>query len=144
MADYCSVTRTSSFRVTDEEKFKELLKGLFAFSPFEDDITVYTEEKDGEMWYTLYCEGDFEYRVNYEDKDSEWNMTIFNEEFQKILHPNDVYLQWTQGNEKFRFFSATALIITKDRIESLDFSDCICCKIRQLIKDDKFSMTDIM
>ena len=142
MADYFSVTRTSRFRVTDEDKFRQLLKKLISWGPLGDEVFVSETKEGGDTYFVLCTEGDFEYEVDPDNDD--WDIEVFYKELQEIIHPDDVYIEWSQGNEKFRYFGASAVIITKDRIEYLNFSDTIGNAVRELTGNKDFSLNDVM
>lgn len=140
MANYYSITKTSSFRVTDENRFRELVKNLISWGPDDDEVFVAEYLDGGDLYFGISCDGDLEYKINEES----WDIGVFHKELQKILHPDDVYIEWSQGNEKCRYMESMAMVITKDKMEYLQFSDIIGMKVREITGNQDFKLNDVM
>ena len=103
MANYECTTRTNYFRVTDEERYKE----LFGLLTAEMEIEDFTKE-DGEKilhGFGSYCDIDC-----YGDEEQENLPADFDEwleELQKILPEDEAFIYMQAGNEKLRYVIPT-------------------------------------
>lgn len=64
MANYVSAQRTNYFKVTDEEKYAELMSRVRGD---EDILHLWTEEKDGTIFHAFGCESSMSYYPENED-----------------------------------------------------------------------------
>ena len=135
MANYMASARTNYFRVTDEEKYKELFNGLCG----EDDIADFTKEENGVVYHGFgsYCS--IEYCApSEEDDDYEYNFDAFLDELQKILPDDEVFVYMEAGNEKLRYVSGYVIVMTNKECKSMSLDNWARQQAKQMLNNDDF------
>lgn len=116
MATYSATARTNYFRVTDEEKYQELFSKLVS----DDEIEDFTEIKDGITYHGFGAYAPVEYLDNDE---YEYDFDIFLEKLQKILPKDEAFMYFEVGNEKLRFLTGYACVVTHDKIKEMNLDN---------------------
>ena len=128
MANYEGTTRTNYFRVTDEERYKELVKKFVCDT---DDIYHHTKNKDGEIFHmfgaygTIECVSDDNELCSLSD--------AFYPELQRILPEGEAFILQEVGHEKLRYVEGRADIVTKDTVKYVDLAIAIMQKAKELL-----------
>jgi len=112
MANYYGTVRTNYFKVTDEEKYKELFGRLSA----EDEIHDFTKEEDGEVFHGFGSYSCIDYVSEDEEDEDVGGIDGFVKELQKILPEGEVFVYEEIGNEKLRYLVGLVVVATKDDI----------------------------
>ena len=118
MANYISSTKTNDFRVTDLDKFNELMNRCSS----EDELEVWkTTQEDGSIKVGFGVYGTFDGLMNnglneddddYEEYDPDVAHDLFVAELQKLIAPDDACIIINTGWEKLRYVGGNALVIT--------------------------------
>lgn len=127
MATFECTSRTNYFRVTDEERYKELFGRLC--SDGGDTLKDFTKEKDGIVYHGFGAYGCIDYR----DDDDNYNIDIFFEEIQKIIPNNDAFVLMESGREGLRYVSGDAVIVTSKDIISLSLANMVAAQLYKLL-----------
>lgn len=133
MSNYNAATRTNYFRVTDEEKYKELFNHLVS----EDDVYDFSKEKDGILYHGFGSYGSIDYiSPESDDEDPDYDFDQFLEELQKILPKDEAFIYMESGHEKLRYVNGFALICTKDEIRSVDLSVYVLREAKKMLGNE--------
>ena len=114
MANYTCASRTNYFRVTDEAEYEKLFNCLCS----EDSIEDMSETRNGVIYHAFGSYGSIDY-CDDSDPDSMDDIEVFAKKLQKIMPDDDAFILFESGNEKLRYVTGTALIVTKNSIEYL-------------------------
>lgn len=106
MANYYCYSRTNSFKVTDPDKFKEVVGHICC----EDNIKIWSGE-DGR-----FSLGAHDNITSYYDEDKEEYIEIF-EDLQKILPDGEAAIFFEVGYEKLRYLVGQVVVITNKEIK---------------------------
>ena len=141
MANYVSAQRTNYFKVTDEEKYAELMSRVRGD---EDILHLWTEEKDGRIFHAFGCESSMSYYPENEDGTEaedeapvEWEE--FCRELSKLLPAGEAVIILEVGKEKLRYLTGYAEIITKHGTEFVDLTRTAIEKARKCLGNDTWS-----
>lgn len=141
MANYCACVRTNYFRVTDEEKYKKLYKGLSA------DYEIYdftkTDPDTKEIYHGFGAYSTIDYYpcgdpFSEDAEDEEPNLDMFLNEIQKIIHPDDAMIIIEVGNEKLRYLVGSATVVTKNGISGTDIEFEAITIAQNLLKNPEY------
>lgn len=131
MANYMATFRTNYFRVTDENKYKELFEKLSGEDVVQD--FSYTDD-NGNILHGFGCYG----CIGYYNEDEEYDLDLFFEELQEIL-PDDDAMIWIKAEyEKLRYVIGSAIVVTKDDIQSMDINTWAVHTARKMLKNENF------
>lgn len=109
MANYLSSTKTNDFRVTDLEKFCDLMNRCCS----EDKLEIWqTPQEDGSIKVGFGVSGTFDGIMDDEDDDYDKAMNRFVAKLQPLIHPDDACILVNVGWEKLRYVGGNALVIT--------------------------------
>lgn len=138
MANYYGKVRTNYFRVTDKDIFYKLIGNLVS----DDSVEVWDKTINGETYFVFGSYSDINYKVyeldsEYED-DYEYDMNVFYNEMQKIIHPDDALIITEIGNEKLRYLGATAIVITSKGCELVSLQNCALSVARELLNKKNY------
>lgn len=137
MANYYSCSRTNYFRVTDEEKYKSLFENLVGG---EDEVHDFSKEENGVRYHAFGAYGSIDYVVSLNGgEDYDYDFDLFLEELQKILPDDEAFIYMESGYEKLRYITGLSVIVTKDKIESLDIRNAALEKARKMLGNPKFN-----
>lgn len=139
MANYYGNTRTNYFRVTDEEKFKNILSKC---NVSDDELETWERNVDGNKYFafggygSLICYKDSE----AEDDDLELDdIEIIYEKLSTVVHPEDAIIITEIGNEKLRYLIGASVIITCNAVEYIDIHDESIKAARKLLNNDRYN-----
>ena len=137
MANYYGTSRTNYFRVTDEDRYKELFEGLSG----EDTVHDFTKvDESGTIWHGFGCYGSVEYYPPSDDED-DWmdpDFDYFVAELQKILPENEAFIYCETGYEKLRYVAGNATIATRNGCDYVSLTDQAISAARSLLNDNTF------
>lgn len=137
MANYNSCSRTNYFRVTDEAKYKKLFKKLTSDGEVED---LSKEENNGVLYHAFGAFGSVDYIIQSKDNDDyEYDFDFFLKEIQKILPEKEAFIYMESGHEKLRYVVGFAIIVTKDKIETVNIQRDALDKAREMLGDIEFN-----
>ena len=131
MANYISTVRTNYFRVTDEERYKELVKN---FTCDTDDVYHHTKNKDGKIFHMFGAYGTIEYVSD--DNELCCLSDVFYPELQKILPEGEAFILQEAGHEKLCYVEGRAEIVTKDTVKYVDLAWAVMEKAKELLGKD--------
>lgn len=140
MANYTCAQRTNYFKVTDEQKYSELMSKVRGN---EDSIHLLNHETgDGTILHAFACDSSMSYYPDNEDGTEaedpvEWEE--FCEELSKLLPEGEAVILLEVGKEKLRYLSGYAEIITKNGTEFVDLTMAAFEKARKLLGNDSWS-----
>lgn len=112
MANYCCAIRTNYFKVKNEEKFTDFMKNVHGS---ENDIKIWTRESNGTKYFAFGCYGVI---AGWYDADDEsffdWDdaYDIFIDGLSQLVAEDDAIIIFESGNEKLRYLTGDAMIIT--------------------------------
>lgn len=136
MANYMAVSRTNYFRVTDEEKYKELFEMLTS----EDTIEDFTETGiDGTIYHGFGCYGDVEY---YDEESDEYDFDGWLSKLQKILPDDEAFILESSGYEKLRYVAGWVVVVTRKEIASMSCDAWAKKKAKELLGQDFETKTE--
>ena len=136
MANYMAVTRTNYFRVTDEEKYKE----LFGMLSSEDNIEDFTEKGiDGIVRHGFGCYGDVEY---YDENTDEYDFDEWLKRLQEIIPDDEAFILESSGNEKLRYVTGWVVVVTRKEIASMSCDSWAKKKAKELLGKDFETKTE--
>lgn len=133
MANYACASRTNYFRVTDETRYETLFNHLCS----EDSIEDMSETRDGVIYHAFGCYSSIDY-YDDSDPDSMDDIGVFAKELQKIMPDDDAFILFESGNEKLRYVTGTALIVTKNDIEQLSIQKTAIDMCKSMLGNDNF------
>ena len=107
-------TYTNFYKVNDEEKYKNLLSHLHVTPSYGGFSPMSKMDERGKELHGLYTYGPL---VMVDDDDKEVELNAFFEEMQTLL-PVGEALVWVETTDN----DATAIIVTKDIIESMNLA----------------------
>ena len=135
MANYYGKIRTNYFKVTDENKFKEII----GFLRGEDEV-VYHEHYKEKGKFMFYCDGSLTGYVEDEDDDDSyddaWDEMV--RKLQTILPEGEAIILTEIGNEKMRYFTAYASIITANKTGWADLTTLAMEEAGRLLGDSDY------
>ena len=136
MANYMAVTRTNYFRVTDEDRYKELFEKLTS----EDDIEDFTKRtEDGVILHGFGCYGDVEY---YDDDADEYDFDEWLSKLQEIIPDDEAFILESSGYEKLRYVTGWVVVVTRKEIASMSCDSWAKKKAKELLGEDFETQTD--
>lgn len=125
MANYVGRYRTNYFHVSSEKAFDEWMEQYV--SGADKLISV---DGIGFYGYDSFCfSGPDGKEVNEGEAISK---------LQEILDDNNTCIVEEIGYEKFRYFTATATIITKDNCKTIAFQESIMKHVQKLLHDESY------
>ena len=125
MANYCCAVRSSYFYVTDEEKYKELMKHIITC---EDSIECWDKEKDGRIAHAFGC---YDQILGYIDDPEAWedyenhvdpDYDYFLQKLSEIIAPGSACVIFQAGSEKLRYVDGFVDVVMHNEVkcESLE------------------------
>ena len=136
MANYMAVTRTNYFRVTDEDRYKELFEMLIS----EDDIQDFIKRtEDGVILHGFGCYGDVEY---YDDDADEYDFDEWLSKLQEIIPDDEAFILESSGYEKLRYVTGWVVVVTRKEIASISCDSWAKKKAKELLGEYFETQTD--
>lgn len=126
MANYCCAVRTNYFHVKDPDAFKEFMKKVIAS---EDGVSVWEEkDKAGNTVFGFGCYGSILGVPVHEDGGNEdddydyddYDFDEFVDGLSELVADNDAIIILESGNEKLRYVTGCALVITSTGSEYME------------------------
>lgn len=120
MANYGCAIRTNYFRVKDEEQFAQLMNTVVA----DDVINVFSKtNKQGQKYFGFGCYGLIQ-GMPLEDDDDDIGECYdeFIERLQECVAEDDAIIILESGNEKLRYVTGLATVITNKKVRCLDLT----------------------
>lgn len=123
MANYISTMRTNYFRVKDEAVFRDFMNHI---QGCEDTVEVFERaSEDGTRYFGFGCYGGIFGYVDDDDDDLDYDIAY--EKFFKMLHDivaeDDAIILMEVGNEKLRYVTGYATIITTNDSRTIDLTN---------------------
>lgn len=119
MSDYIARTKTNLFRVTDEEKFKDIVSRMKG----DDKIDLFIQGTSENPVFGFGCYGNI---GGYEGDDGAFGGDDFNtmaEELQSILPEDEAIIITEIGHEKYCYVGGFVTVITKNAVHIKNMSD---------------------
>ena len=135
MANYCCTVRSSYFYVTDEEKYKDLMKHIITC---EDSIECWDKEKDGRIAHAFGC---YDQIIGYIDDPEAWgdyendvdpDYDYFLQKLSEIIAPGSACVIMQSGNEKLRCVDGFVDVVMSNKIVCSNLEDMA----RNIMKDN--------
>lgn len=132
MANCYGNTRTNYFRVTDEEKFEQIINSVVCC---EDTLEVWSKTVDGIKEYAFgindsiqgvceceHCEAVAKNEAKYDADLCEglYSYDKMCELLQTVVHPEDAIIIVETAHEKLRYVGASSTVITSKEIKHID------------------------
>lgn len=138
MANYCSNSRTNYFRVTDEAKYAELFANLVCKEGKIHDFSKIDE--DGVHLHGFGSYSSIDYKVPTQDStvDFDSDFDVFLTELQKILPSDEAFIYREIGHAKLRYVYGYSIVVTNNKIESIDISEGAEDLARKMLGNNHF------
>ena len=125
MANYCCTVRSSYFYVTDEEKYKDLMKHIITC---EDSLECWDKEKNGRIAHAFGC---YDQILGYIDDPEAWedyendvdpDYDYFLQKLSEIIAPGSACVIFQAGSEKLRYVDGFVDVVMHNEVkcESLE------------------------
>lgn len=140
MANYCCAVRTNYFHVKDPEAFRKFMKKVVAC---EDNVSVW-EEKDnaGNTVFGFGCYssilGVLVHEEECDEDDYDYDDYDFNEfvyGLSELVADDDAIIILESGNEKLRYVTGSALVITSTDNEYMEIDVMAAQRASELLKN---------
>lgn len=129
MANYYCTCRTNYFKVTDEDKYKELFENLEA----EDIIEDFTEEtEDGTILHGFGCYAS----IDYPSKEDEYDFDEFIKGIQSILPDDEAFMFFESGHEKLRYVVGYCTVVTNKEIRYMSLDNWAKTQAKEILGED--------
>ncbi len=135
MANYCCTVRSSYFYVTDEEKYKDLMKHIITC---EDSLECWDKEKDGRIAHAFGC---YDQILGYIDDPEAWedyendvdpDYDYFLQKLSEIIAPGSACVIFQAGSEKLRCVDGFVDVVMPNKIVCSNLEDMA----RNIMKDN--------
>jgi hypothetical protein len=121
MANYCGRTRTNYFRVTDEEKFRQVMANVLCS---DDDLEIFEEDGESGKKFGFCCCGVIQgTKQLLDDEDCEEDYDEFIRLLQEVVADDDAIIITEVGYEKLRYLVGRSEIITKTGFKVISLRD---------------------
>lgn len=133
MANYYCSARTNYFRVTNEERYLELLNTL---TSNEGEVFIFSEKpENGTLTHAFGADGMICcYHDGNEVDDFDW----FLSELQKILPDDEAFILFEAGHEKLNYVNGYATIVTCNNIENISLENEAIKVAKKLLENENF------
>ncbi len=141
MANYCCATRTNYFRVKDADSFRRFMEDVVAT---EDSVSVWEEkDKAGNLVFGFGCYGSIlgvsvhkegcneEDDFGYDDYDFDGFVNGLSE----LVADDDAVIILESGNEKLRYVTGCALVITSTDSEYMEIDVLAAQRAAEMLKN---------
>lgn len=152
MANYCCAVRTNYFRVKDADKFRKFMGRAMAC---EDSISVWEKDSgNGGKLYGFGCYSpilgvgppDDSDKITDSERgnlmDDEYDYEAFVEGLSEIVADDDAIIIFESGNEKLRYVTGFAQIITSRETRGEDIATVAVNAASEMLGDPSWT-TDI-
>ena len=133
MANYVGCVRTNYFRVKDMDAFKDIVSRIAS----EDKVSLFVNEENPELvGFGSLSSIMGIYPEKYdEDEDIDFCTDELAAELQKVVAEDDAIIMTEVGNEKLRYVSGGAYIITSREIQYLDLKSIATHTAREMLQN---------
>ena len=145
MANYCGITRTNYFRITDLNVFTDVINRMITDA---DEVHIFDREINGETYYGFGLYGTI-YGLMAKDKtdaddpdEDEYDDGLVHEALQEVLRGGDAIVIEEIGSEKLRYLVGYATIITKEEIKGIDLQKAVTKEISGMLGRDDYMFID--
>jgi len=129
MSNSCGRMRTNYFRVTDADKLKEIIAKCQRTDC--EEVLLFEEETEGETLYGFGCPAALQ---GYYDADAmEYDYDAFLDDLQTVIAPGDAAIIMEIGYEQLSYVSGMAIIVTREKTESMDFTQLVLKKAAEVV-----------
>ena len=119
MANWTGASRTNYFKVTDEDRYQELFKGLVCEDDSLEDFSYHM--KQGNILHGFGSYGTIDY---LDPETDEYDFQKFVSELTSILTDDSVFVFTCTGHEKLRYLTGICLVAYPDgTTKSFDLDD---------------------
>ncbi len=138
MANYYGSTRTNYFHVKDEEKFRDMMEHVITY---DGHIDIWeAQDREGNKTFAF---GGYAiiagYQENPKEADADPDADPDYEEFilnlSECLCEDDAAIIYEIGQEKLRYLSAYAIVVTSKGHETLNLLMMACDKASEMLKN---------
>lgn len=140
MANYYGTTRSNYFRVKNPHEFKEYIESKVCCD--EDGLDVFENiDKDGVLRFGFGVYGSIlGERIDTDDDDGfvDYDYDAFCNALSKFVADDDAIIIEEVGNEKLRYVTGYATVITKDGVDSVDLGDVACKLAAKMLKNEQW------
>ena len=135
MANYCCTVRSSYFYVTDEEKYKDLMKHIITC---EDSLDCWDKKKDGRIAHAFGCYGQI---LGYIDDPEAWedyenhvdpDYDYFLQKLSEIIAPGSACVIMKKKKKKLRYVDGFVDVVMPNKIVCSNLEDMA----RNIMKDN--------
>lgn len=126
MANYCCTVRSSYFYVTDEEKYKALMKHIITC---EDSIECWDKEKNGRIAHAFGC---YDQILGYVNDPEAWegcendvdpDYDYFLQKLSEIIADGSACVIMQAGNEKLRYVDGLVDVVMPGKVVCSNLED---------------------
>lgn len=136
MANYIARCRTNYFKVTDEEKYRELFLRLIGDETEVEDFTVV---ENGITMHGFGCMSTIYFKTDDADEDEPSNeFESFLQELQPILPDGEAFIFTECGHQKLNHVSGYVTVVTKDEIKHLALGTLALILAREMLGNPNF------
>ena len=146
MANYCCATRTNYFRVKNPDEFRSFMRKVLCS---EDKIDVWEKRgADGVTRFGFGCYGEIlglgigpqtEESYDYYD---DFSLEDFVNGLSELVAKDDAIIIMESGNEKLRYVTGYAIVITSGGSDSIDIGDVAGARAREFLANENWA-TDV-
>lgn len=140
MANYECAIRTNYFRVKDEGKFRELIDRVYGCD--KRNFLWEKQEKTGSKLFGFGCYGGISgVRNAAEDEDDSTDESAYDEFIdclQGCVAEDDAIIIFEIGNEKLRYLTGTALIVTSKEVRFIDLQQMAVREVKDMLSDPQW------
>lgn len=135
MANYYGSTRTNYFHVKDEQAFRDLMKHIVSW---DGNIEIWDDRKDANG-NQLFAFGGYASIAGYQedlddtDHDPDYNEFIYR--LSECVADGDAAIIFEVGQEKLRYLTADAIVVTSTGTETIDLTSEAITKGCDLLKN---------
>ena len=135
MTNYCCTVRSSYFYVTDEEKYKDLMKHIITC---EDSLECWDKEKNGRIAHAFGC---YDQILGYSDDPEAWedyendvdpDYDYFLQKLSEIIADGSTCVIMQAGNEQLRYVDGLVDVVMPGKVVCSNLEDMA----RTIMKDN--------
>lgn len=142
MANFEGKSRTNYFHVKDIDNFKKLMSTVKADDKIE---LIESTDSNNKPVFSFNCYAniagipvDDVNNTNQDITDIDYDFDAFTSKLQKLLPDDDVCIIFEIGNEKLRYLSAHATIISSSDIKTVNLTESAKLLAKEMLKDNNW------
>lgn len=132
MANYSGITRTNYFRVTDEEKYKEIIDKI------DCECGLSFWEKTDEKGVKRHGFGGYGSLYSYDEETGDDMLDDVLESLTEVLPEDEAIIITEIGNEKLRYLVGQSIVITRSMIQFVDLRSVTMATARSMLENPDF------